>query len=119
MPWSASASSRWVRSSPASAIAATRDLTALVSGHPDKANRIAAEQHLPAGSIYDYADFDRIAADPAIEVVYIVLPNFMHAEYTIRALKAGKHVLCEKPMATHCRRCRSDDRRGQGGRTAS
>jgi glucose-fructose oxidoreductase len=75
-------------------------LTALVSGHAEKANRIAAEQHLPAGSVYSYADFDRIAADPRIEVVYIVLPNFMHAEYTIRALKAGKHVLCEKPMAT-------------------
>jgi glucose-fructose oxidoreductase len=75
-------------------------LAALVSGHADKANRIAAEQHLPAGSVYSYADFDRIAADPRIEVVYIVLPNFMHAEYTIRALRAGKHVLCEKPMAS-------------------
>jgi predicted dehydrogenase len=75
-------------------------LAALVSGHADKANRIAAEQALPAGSVYSYADFDRIAQNPRIEVVYIVLPNFMHAEYTIRALKAGKHVLCEKPMAT-------------------
>jgi predicted dehydrogenase len=75
-------------------------LTALVSGHADKASRIAAEQGLPAGSIYSYEDFDRIAANPRIDVVYIVLPNFMHAEYTIRALKAGKHVLCEKPMAT-------------------
>jgi predicted dehydrogenase len=75
-------------------------LTALVSGHPDKANRVASEQNLPAGSVYSYADYDRIAADPKIEVVYIVLPNFMHAEYTIRALKAGKHVLCEKPMAS-------------------
>ena len=75
-------------------------LAALVSGHADKANRIAAEQGLPAGSVYSYADFDRIADNPRIEAVYIVLPNFMHAEYTIRALKAGKHVLCEKPMAT-------------------
>jgi predicted dehydrogenase len=78
----------------------TARLAALVSGHADKANRIAAEQALPAGSIYSYADFDRIADDPRIDVVYIVLPNFMHAEYTIRALNAGKHVLCEKPMAT-------------------
>ena len=75
-------------------------LAALVSGHADKANRIAAEQNLLAGSVYSYADYDRIADNPRIEVVYIVLPNFMHAEYTIRALKAGKHVLCEKPMAT-------------------
>jgi predicted dehydrogenase len=78
----------------------TARLAALVSGHADKANRIAVEQALPAGSVYSYADFDRIADNPRIEVVYIVLPNFMHAEYTIRALKAGKHVLCEKPMAT-------------------
>src|SRR3954451_1429366 len=76
-------------------------LTALVSGHADKAGRVAAVHGLPASSIYSYADFDRIAADPRIDVVYIVLPNFMHAEYTIRALKAGKHVLCEKPMATN------------------
>jgi predicted dehydrogenase len=75
-------------------------LTALISGHADKANRIAAEQNLPTGSVYSYADFDRIAANPRIDLVYIVLPNFMHAEFTIRALKAGKHVLCEKPMAT-------------------
>jgi predicted dehydrogenase len=78
----------------------TARLAALVSGHADKSNRIAAEQALPTGSVYSYADFDRIAANPRIEVVYIVLPNFMHAEYAIRALKAGKHVLCEKPMAT-------------------
>ncbi|MGC1303320.1 MAG: Gfo/Idh/MocA family oxidoreductase [Caulobacteraceae bacterium] len=75
-------------------------LTALVSGHPDKARRVAAEHGVPADAIYGYDDYDRIAHDPRIQVVYIVLPNSLHAEYTIRALKAGKHVLCEKPMAT-------------------
>src|SRR4051794_21600489 len=80
-------------------------LVAVVSGHPEKARRIAAEQGLPADAIYSYDDYDRIAKDPRIQVVYIVLPNSMHAEYTIRALKAGKHVLCEKPMATSIADC--------------
>ena len=80
-------------------------LVALVSGHPDKAKRIADAEGVPADAIYNYENFDRIAKDPRIQVVYIVLPNSMHAEYTIRALKAGKHVLCEKPMATTVADC--------------
>ena len=80
-------------------------LVALVSGHPDKARRIADAEGLPADAIYNYDDYDRIAKDPRIQVVYIVLPNSMHAEFTIRALKAGKHVLCEKPMATSIADC--------------
>ena len=51
-------------------------------------------------SIYNYDNFDEIAHNPAIDAVYVALPNSMHAEYTIRAAKAGKHVLCEKPMST-------------------
>ena len=80
-------------------------LAAVVSGHADKAGRIAAAEGLPADAIYSYEDYDRIAKDPRIQIVYIVLPNNMHAEYTIRALKAGKHVLCEKPMATNIADC--------------
>jgi len=82
-------------------------LVALVSGHPDKAKRIADAEGLPADAIYNYENFDRIAKDPRIQIVYIVLPNSMHAEYTIRALKAGKHVLCEKPMATSLEECQA------------
>jgi predicted dehydrogenase len=74
-------------------------ITGLVSGHRDKAERIAAEYGVPASSIYSYEDFDEIAHNPAINAVYVALPNSMHAEYTIRAAKAGKHVLCEKPMS--------------------
>ncbi|HEY1766675.1 MAG TPA: Gfo/Idh/MocA family oxidoreductase [Terracidiphilus sp.] len=75
-------------------------VTALVSGHPDKAQRIAEQFNVPAGSIYNYENFDEIAHNPNIDAVYVALPNSMHAEFTIRAAKAGKHVLCEKPMCT-------------------
>ncbi len=80
-------------------------ITALVSGHRDKAERIAAQYGVPRESIYSYEDFDRIAANHAIDAVYVALPNSMHAEYTIRAAKAGKHVLCEKPMAISSAEC--------------
>ena len=74
-------------------------VTALVSGHRDKADRIAAEYGIPSTCIYSYENFDQIANNPAVDAVYVALPNSMHAEYTIRAAKAGKHVLCEKPMS--------------------
>ena len=80
-------------------------ITALVSGHRDKAERIAMQYGMPRESIYSYEDFDRIATNPAIDAVYVALPNSMHAEYTIRAAKAGKHVLCEKPMAISSAEC--------------
>jgi predicted dehydrogenase len=75
-------------------------VTALVSGHRDKAEKMAAEYGVPSKSIYSYENYDAIAGNNEIDAVYIALPNSMHAEYTIRAAKAGKHVLCEKPMAT-------------------
>ncbi len=74
-------------------------LVALVSGEPDKARIVAAQHGVPEKNLYDYKSFDRIKDNPEIDVVYIVLPNALHAEFTIRAAQAGKHVLCEKPMA--------------------
>ncbi|MBB5716684.1 Gfo/Idh/MocA family protein [Sphingomonas aerophila] len=74
-------------------------VTGLVSGDPAKARRIAAQYGVPERSIYNYQNYDRIADNPDIDAVYVILPNSMHAEYTIRAAKAGKHVLCEKPMS--------------------
>jgi predicted dehydrogenase len=75
-------------------------ITGLVSGHRDKAERIAAQYGVPKSSIYSYEDMDRFRDNKAIDAVYVALPNSMHAEYTIRSAKAGKHVLCEKPMST-------------------
>src|SRR5262245_3007808 len=74
-------------------------VTALVSGRPEKARRLAQVYGVDPKAIYSYDNYEDMARNPAIDVVYVVLPNSMHAEYTIRALKAGKHVLCEKPMA--------------------
>jgi predicted dehydrogenase len=85
---------RGVQASPNSQI------TGLVSGHRDKAERIAAQYGVPKDSIYSYEDMDRFRGNKAIDAVYVALPNSMHAEYTIRSAKAGKHVLCEKPMST-------------------
>ena len=79
---------------------------ALVSGTPEKAKAVAAQYGISPGAVYDYANFDRIAENPAIQAVYVVLPNSMHHEFTIRAAKAGKHVLCEKPMAVSSKEAR-------------
>jgi len=80
-------------------------LTALVSGTPAKLAQYGAEYKIPERSRYSYADFDRIRDNPDVDIVYVVLPNSMHAEYTIRAARAGKHVLCEKPMAVSSAEC--------------
>ena len=82
-------------------------ITALVSGHRDKAERMAAEYGVPSDSIYNYENYDEIGKNRNIDAVYIALPNSMHADYTIRAAKAGKHVLCEKPMATSIEQSRA------------
>ena len=74
-------------------------LAALVSGHRDTALAIAAQNGVPPAKVYDYAGFDAIRNDPDVDIVYIVLPNAQHLEFTQRAAAAGKHVLCEKPMA--------------------
>lgn len=78
----------------------TGRIVALVSGHRPKAEQQAKMYGVADNAIYSYEEYDRIRDNKEIDAVYIALPNSMHAEYTIRAAKAGKHVLCEKPMAT-------------------
>lgn len=73
--------------------------TALVSGHPDKARKVAEYYNIEPDAIYNYDNYDKLAEDKRVDIIYIILPNSMHAEYTLRGLKAGKHVLCEKPMS--------------------
>ena len=74
-------------------------LTAIVTGTPEKAEKWSKDYNIPEKNIYNYETFDQLKDNPEVDIIYIVLPNFMHAEYTIRAAKAGKHVICEKPMA--------------------
>ncbi|WBS05329.1 Gfo/Idh/MocA family oxidoreductase [Pseudoduganella sp. SL102] len=80
-------------------------LVALVSGDPAKAKRVAAQYGVPEKNIYSYESYDSIRDNPDIDIVYVCLPVSMHAEYTIRAAKAGKHVMCEKPMALSSKEC--------------
>ncbi|GGD38171.1 Gfo/Idh/MocA family protein [Muriicola marianensis] len=80
-------------------------LAGIVTGTKAK-ERIWAERYgIPAGNIYNYQNFDTIADNDDIDVVYVVLPNSMHAEFSIRAAQAGKHVICEKPMAVTVAEC--------------
>ncbi|MET0746228.1 MAG: Gfo/Idh/MocA family oxidoreductase [Microvirga sp.] len=88
-------------------------LVALVSGNPEKARDVADRYGVPASGLYGYDTFDRIADNEAIDIVYIILPNALHAEYTQRAFKAGKHVMCEKPMAVTPAECEAMIRAGR------
>ena len=81
-------------------------LAGIVTGTPAKAEAWKAKYNIPQRNIYNYETFDRIADNPDIDVIYIVLPNSMHAEYTVRGARAGKHVFCEKPMAVSSAECR-------------
>ena len=76
---------------------------ALVSGDREKALKIAGQYGIAPAAIYNYANFNQLAKNPDVKVIYVVLPNGMHEEYVLRGAKTGKHVLCEKPMATSSR----------------
>ncbi|MCK8493936.1 Gfo/Idh/MocA family oxidoreductase [Spirosoma sp. RP8] len=80
-------------------------LAGIVTGTPDKAETWKKKYDIPDKNVYNYKTFDKIADNPDIDIVYVVLPNSMHAEYVIRAAQAGKHVICEKPMALTSDEC--------------
>jgi glucose-fructose oxidoreductase len=82
-------------------------LAGIVTGTPSKAEDWKKKFNIPDKNIYNYETFDKIADNPDIDVVYVVLPPSMHMEYSIRAAKAGKHVWCEKPMAVTVEECQA------------
>ncbi len=74
-------------------------LAGIITGTPSKAVDWKRRYAIPDENIYNYENFDTIKNNPNIDLVYVVLPNGMHKEYTIRAAQAGKHIIVEKPMA--------------------
>lgn len=74
-------------------------LVALVSGNPQKLQKVAQQYGVKPQNCYSYDTYDKLKDNPDVQVIYIVLPNAMHAEYTVRGAQAGKHILTEKPMA--------------------
>ncbi|KAA3438288.1 Gfo/Idh/MocA family protein [Rufibacter hautae] len=80
---------------------------ALVSGSPEKMRKVAQQYGIKPENCYSYETYDQLKDNPEVQVIYIVLPNALHAEYTIRGAKAGKHILCEKPMANSSAECQA------------
>ncbi|HJS55370.1 MAG TPA: Gfo/Idh/MocA family oxidoreductase, partial [Chitinophagaceae bacterium] len=80
-------------------------LAGIVTGTPSKIPSWREKYKIPDKNVYNYQTFDSIRDNPDIDIIYIVLPNSMHAEYVIRAAQAGKHVICEKPMALSVADC--------------
>jgi glucose-fructose oxidoreductase len=80
-------------------------LAGVVTGHPEKGQKWATDYNLDQRNIYSYETFDRIADNKDIDIVYVVTPPGLHPEFVIRAAKAGKQVISEKPMATSVADC--------------
>lgn len=80
-------------------------LAGIVTGTPEKEKAWAEKYGLKESNIYNYENFDSIKDNDEIDIVYVVLPNSMHADFCIRAARAGKHVICEKPMAVSVEEC--------------
>ncbi len=76
-------------------------LVGLISGTPAKVKEWQKEYGVPDQNCYNYDNFDNIKNNPAIDAVYIITPNALHMPHTLRVAKAGKHVICEKPMAVN------------------
>lgn len=78
-------------------------VTAIVSGSPETSQKLA--EFYGIENVYNYVDYDAMLASDVVDAVYIALPNSLHADYAIRAMKAGKHALVEKPLAVSVAEC--------------
>ena len=82
------------------------ELRGIVTGSPEKIPVWQKRYGIKDSNVYNYENMHSIANNPEIDVIYIVLPTGLHAEYAIKAANAGKHVWCEKPMARTAEECR-------------
>lgn len=78
-------------------------LVGLISGTPGKLQEWRKKWDIPEANCYNYNNFDNLRNNPNIDAVYIITPNALHHPQTLRVAKAGKHVICEKPMALDAR----------------
>lgn len=78
-------------------------LVGVISGTPSKVKDWQVKYNIPEKNCYDYGNYDRIKDNPDIDVVYVITPNALHHDAVIRVARAGKHVICEKPMAVNAK----------------
>jgi len=78
-------------------------LVGLISGTPDKIKNWQGKYNIPEKNCYNYENFDKIKDNADIDVVYVITPNSLHRDQVIRVANAGKHVICEKPMALNAK----------------
>jgi predicted dehydrogenase len=78
-------------------------LVGVISGTPSKIKNWQAKYNIPDKNCYNYQNFDHIKDNPDIDAVYVITPNGLHHEEVIRVSRAGKHAICEKPMAVNAK----------------
>jgi predicted dehydrogenase len=78
-------------------------LVAAISGTPSKLKDWQTKYNIPEKNCYNYENFDAIKDNPDIDAVYVITPNALHKDQVIRVAKAGKHVICEKPMSINAK----------------
>ena len=78
-------------------------LVGAISGTPSKIKDWQSKYGIPEKNCYTYENFDQVKNNPDIDAVYVITPNALHRDQVIRVAKAGKHVICEKPMAINAK----------------
>ena len=78
-------------------------LVGVVSGSPDKVKDWQSKYGIPDKNVYNYTNFENIKNNPDIDAIYVIVPNFLHKAYALRAATTGKHVICEKPLGRNAK----------------